>query len=104
MRFCRTLCIVQGCGTASHSRWAIAFRSTPFHLSRAVPETPVNTSTVQQHIRSAPALTCPRCQGPVNVGSRHVAVDGPAIHVYCSEACLQGGLELAGVAGLVGLG
>lgn len=30
----------------------------------------------------------------MNVGSRHIAVDGPAIHVYCSEACLQGVIEL----------
>jgi murein DD-endopeptidase MepM/ murein hydrolase activator NlpD len=30
----------------------------------------------------------------VNVGSRHVAVDGPAIHVYCSEECLRGIIEL----------
>jgi murein DD-endopeptidase MepM/ murein hydrolase activator NlpD len=30
----------------------------------------------------------------VDVGSRHVAVDGRAIHVYCSEACLQGVIEL----------
>ena len=30
----------------------------------------------------------------MDVGSRHVAVDGPAIHVYCSEACLQGVIEL----------
>ena len=30
----------------------------------------------------------------MNVGSRHVAVDGPAIHVYCSEACLRGDTEI----------
>jgi peptidase M23-like protein len=30
----------------------------------------------------------------VNVGSRHIAVDGPAIHVYCSEACLRDITEL----------
>jgi murein DD-endopeptidase MepM/ murein hydrolase activator NlpD len=30
----------------------------------------------------------------VNVGSRHVAVDGPAIHVYCSDDCLRGVIEL----------
>jgi hypothetical protein len=30
----------------------------------------------------------------VSVGSPHVAVDGPAIHVYCSDACLQGVIEL----------
>jgi hypothetical protein len=43
--------------------------------------------------RSAPALACPRCQGPVDVGSRHVAVAGAAIQVYCSEACLRGPVE-----------
>lgn len=30
----------------------------------------------------------------MNVGSRHVAVDGPTIHVYCSEGCLRGITEL----------
>lgn len=30
----------------------------------------------------------------MNVGSRHVAVDGPAIHVYCSDDCLRGVIEL----------
>ena len=30
----------------------------------------------------------------MNVGSRHVAVDGPAILVYCSDACLRGVTEL----------
>jgi murein DD-endopeptidase MepM/ murein hydrolase activator NlpD len=30
----------------------------------------------------------------VNVGSRHVAVDGPAILVYCSDACRHGVTEL----------
>jgi hypothetical protein len=30
----------------------------------------------------------------VNVGSRHVAVDGPAIRVYCSDDCLRGVIEL----------
>src|ERR1041384_2830377 len=54
---------------------------------------PVNP-TSSQRIRSAPALTCPRCEGPVNVGSRYVAVDGPAIHVYCSDACLHGAVEI----------
>ena len=30
----------------------------------------------------------------MDVGSRHVAVDGPAILVYCSEECLRGLVEL----------
>lgn len=36
----------------------------------------------------------------MNVGSRHIAVDGPAIRVYCSEACLQGVVELDELDGL----
>ncbi len=36
-------------------------------------------------------LACPRCGGVVDVKSRHVAVRGASIHVYCSDACLRGG-------------
>jgi murein DD-endopeptidase MepM/ murein hydrolase activator NlpD len=39
---------------------------------------------------SAAPLECPRCQGPVDVKSRHVAVSGSAIKIYCSDACLRG--------------
>jgi len=39
----------------------------------------------------------------VNVGSRHIAVDGPAIRVYCSDACLQGVVEIDELDGLVEL-
>jgi murein DD-endopeptidase MepM/ murein hydrolase activator NlpD len=39
---------------------------------------------------AASALTCPSCHGPVDVKSRHVAVTGSAVRVYCSEDCLQG--------------
>jgi hypothetical protein len=49
----------------------------------------VNPSA-SQRLRSVPALACPRCEGPVDVGSRHIAVAGAVIHVYCSEACLRG--------------
>lgn len=45
-------------------------------------------------LRPAPALACPRCHGPVHVGSRHIAVSGTAVHVYCSEPCLRGIPEL----------
>jgi hypothetical protein len=53
------------------------------------------TSSASQRNRSAPALDCPRCQGPVDVGSRHIEVAGAAIRVYCSEECLRGPAELA---------
>jgi murein DD-endopeptidase MepM/ murein hydrolase activator NlpD len=36
------------------------------------------------------SATCPRCEKPVDVKSRHVAVTGSAIKVYCSAACLEG--------------
>ena len=41
-------------------------------------------------MRPAQSLTCPRCQGPVSVGSRHISVAGTAVLVYCSAACLRG--------------
>jgi murein DD-endopeptidase MepM/ murein hydrolase activator NlpD len=34
-------------------------------------------------------IACPRCNGPVDVKSPHVAVTGGAVRVYCSAACLQ---------------
>jgi hypothetical protein len=40
------------------------------------------------------ALACARCRGAVDVASRHVAVAGTSVLVYCSEACLQGITEL----------
>ena len=41
------------------------------------------------------ALACPRCSGPVDVKSRHVAVAGSAVRIYCSDACLRGTGEVA---------
>jgi hypothetical protein len=35
------------------------------------------------------ALTCPACSGPAEVKSRHVAVDGGTVRVYCSADCLR---------------
>ncbi len=34
-------------------------------------------------------ITCPRCNGPVDVKSPHVAVTGGAVRVYCSAACVE---------------
>src|SRR5687767_6037797 len=34
-------------------------------------------------------LACPRCRETVDVKSRHVAVRGSSIEVYCSDACLR---------------
>jgi murein DD-endopeptidase MepM/ murein hydrolase activator NlpD len=33
--------------------------------------------------------SCPSCKGPVDLKSRHVAISGTAVQVYCSEACLR---------------
>lgn len=33
--------------------------------------------------------TCPSCGGEVDVKSRHVAVTGTEVRIYCSEACLS---------------
>jgi murein DD-endopeptidase MepM/ murein hydrolase activator NlpD len=33
-------------------------------------------------------ISCPRCKGPVDVKSPHVAVKGGAVRIYCSAACL----------------
>lgn len=37
----------------------------------------------------ASPLACPRCAGPVDVKSRHVAIDGTSVLVYCSAECLR---------------
>jgi hypothetical protein len=34
--------------------------------------------------------SCPRCSRPADVKSRHVAVSGSVIQIYCSDACLRG--------------
>jgi murein DD-endopeptidase MepM/ murein hydrolase activator NlpD len=34
-------------------------------------------------------IACPSCKGPVDVKSRHVSIDGTAVKIYCSEACLH---------------
>jgi murein DD-endopeptidase MepM/ murein hydrolase activator NlpD len=34
-------------------------------------------------------FACPWCRGPVDVKSRHVAVAGSAVRIYCSGDCLQ---------------
>jgi murein DD-endopeptidase MepM/ murein hydrolase activator NlpD len=39
-------------------------------------------------------LACPHCSGPVDVKSRHVAVAGSIVRVYCSDECLRGTGEL----------
>ncbi len=44
--------------------------------------------------RLSPALVCPRCRGAVDVKSRHVAVTGSAVLIYCSEGCRRGGGEI----------
>ena len=39
--------------------------------------------------------TCARCGGPVDVRSRHLVIEGPAVRSFCSEACASGPIELA---------
>jgi murein DD-endopeptidase MepM/ murein hydrolase activator NlpD len=34
-------------------------------------------------------IACPSCKGPVDVKSRHVAIAGTAVRIYCSEVCLR---------------
>src|SRR5262249_2838648 len=38
---------------------------------------------------SMPTRTCPTCNGPVDVKSRHIAVHQGAVRVYCSPNCLE---------------
>jgi murein DD-endopeptidase MepM/ murein hydrolase activator NlpD len=44
------------------------------------------TTTASTH---GAAIYCPTCKGSVDVRSRHVAVHGGAVRVYCSSACLD---------------
>ncbi len=41
------------------------------------------------------AATCARCGGPVDVRTRHLTIEGPAVRSFCSEACASGPVELA---------
>jgi peptidoglycan LD-endopeptidase LytH len=51
----------------------------PLEMRAALATPPLATRTI----------ACPRCKGPVDVKSRHVAVTGGAVRVYCSAACLE---------------
>lgn len=35
------------------------------------------------------SLSCPACDGPVEVKSRHVAITGTVVRVYCSAECMR---------------
>jgi hypothetical protein len=48
----------------------------------------MTTSAAQ--LAKSKALTCPTCDGPAEVKSRHVAVDGANVRVYCSAECMRG--------------
>lgn len=39
------------------------------------------------------SLSCPACDGPVEVKSRHVAIAGTTVRVYCSADCLRDGVR-----------
>lgn len=53
--------------------------------------TPVPASLLRAHMPAPRSLSmvCPTCEGPVDVKSRHVAVSGGAVRVYCSQTCLE---------------
>src|SRR5438874_588760 len=87
------LASLQHRGTASLSPRGLHFDLRPFIFLARFAEPVVNPST-SSRLQPAPALACPRCQGPVHVGSRHIAVAGTAVRVYCSEPCLRGITEL----------
>ena len=50
----------------------------------------MNASASQAQLRS---LSCPACDGPVEVKSRHIAIAGTTVRVYCSADCLRGGVR-----------
>ena len=39
--------------------------------------------------------TCARCGGPVDVRTRHLIIEGPAVRSFCSQDCASGPIELA---------
>ncbi len=47
----------------------------------------MNASASQAQLRS---LSCPACDGPVEVKSRHVAIAGTTVRVFCSADCMRG--------------
>ncbi len=38
--------------------------------------------------------TCARCGGPVDVRTRHLMIEGPAVRSFCSEACASAPVQL----------
>jgi murein DD-endopeptidase MepM/ murein hydrolase activator NlpD len=51
----------------------------PLEMRAALSTPPLATRTI----------ACPRCKGPVDVKSPHVAVTGGAVRIYCSATCLE---------------
>jgi murein DD-endopeptidase MepM/ murein hydrolase activator NlpD len=65
---------------------ARATGSTPAYVAHGATGTPAYGMPTAGGGTST--LACPVCSGPVDVKSRHVAVLGGAIRVYCSAQCL----------------
>src|SRR5262249_3978938 len=40
--------------------------------------------------RPDPVVVWPTCEGPADVRSRHVLVDGSSVRIFCSLACKDG--------------
>jgi murein DD-endopeptidase MepM/ murein hydrolase activator NlpD len=50
-------------------------------------------SAIAPKLAPSRLLTCPACNGPVEVKSRHVTIAGAAVRVYCSANCLRAGVS-----------
>jgi len=53
---------------------------------------------------AAAALSCPTCAGPVDVSSKHVAVQGSSVRIFCSGDCLERALAGLPAAEMVAAG
>jgi hypothetical protein len=41
-----------------------------------------------------PTTNCYRCRGPVDVKTKHVAIEGSAVRFFCSESCRDGSIAV----------
>jgi murein DD-endopeptidase MepM/ murein hydrolase activator NlpD len=68
--------------------WEASSAQPPRATVHALQTPSDGTSTAPLRTHGA-AIFCPTCKGPVDVRSRHVAVQGGAVRVYCSAPCLD---------------
>src|SRR5262249_34898908 len=59
---------------------------------------PIEVTPTAEPAAPLPVRPCPRCGGPVDVRTRHLAIQGSTVRAYCSQACATATSETRQVA------